>query len=74
MKNKHIYLSVVLMMVVFYGVSQAWSPVPIKNDSLVRMPGTQPEQGVNLEGPNRCLNCHAGYNQAVEPGYNWMAV
>jgi len=35
------------------------------------MPGTQPSQGVNLEAPNRCLNCHAGYDQAVEPGFNW---
>jgi hypothetical protein len=36
----------------------------------VRMPGTQPRQ-VSLEGPNRCTNCHEGYNQAVEPGFNW---
>jgi hypothetical protein len=35
------------------------------------MPGTQPDQGVSLESPNRCLNCHAGYNQSVEPGFNW---
>jgi hypothetical protein len=35
------------------------------------MPGTQPEQGVNLEAPGRCLNCHAGYNPEVEPGFNW---
>jgi hypothetical protein len=34
------------------------------------MPGTQPNQ-VALEGPNRCLNCHGGYNTAVEPGFNW---
>jgi len=44
----------------------------VKDDPLVRMPGTQPDQGVNLEAPNRCLNCHSGYNPAVEPGYNWM--
>jgi len=36
------------------------------------MPGTQPNQGVTLEAPNRCFNCHGGYNQAVEPGYNWL--
>jgi len=35
------------------------------------MPGTQPSNGVNLEAPNRCLNCHAGYNTQVEPGFNW---
>ena len=35
------------------------------------MPGTQPGQ-VSLEAPNRCLNCHAGYDPAVEPGFNWQ--
>ena len=61
----------VFILAIGFTSSFSWTPVPVKNDSLVRMPGTQPEQGVNLEGPNRCLNCHAGYNQAVEPGFNW---
>ncbi|MDX1612655.1 MAG: fibronectin type III domain-containing protein, partial [Candidatus Promineifilaceae bacterium] len=51
--------------------AHAWSSVPVDDDHLVRMPGTQPGQ-VALENPNRCLNCHAGYNQAVEPGFNWQ--
>jgi hypothetical protein len=48
----------------------AWTPVPVDQDPLVRMPGTQPGQ-VSLEDPTRCLNCHAGYDSAVEPGSNW---
>jgi hypothetical protein len=48
----------------------AWTPVPVKDDPLVRMPGTQPGQ-ITLEGPGRCLNCHADYNHSVEPGFNW---
>ena len=47
-----------------------WTPVPVDQDPLVRMPGTQPRQ-VSLEAPNRCTNCHEGYHQAVEPGFNW---
>jgi hypothetical protein len=43
---------------------------PVVDDPLVRMPGTQPGQ-VALEAPGRCLNCHAGYDTAVEPGFNW---
>ncbi len=43
----------------------------VQDDPLLRMPGTQPEQSVRLEGPNRCLNCHSGYDHAVEPGFNW---
>jgi hypothetical protein len=48
----------------------AWAPLAVVDDPLVRMPGTQPGQ-VALEDPTRCLNCHAGYDPAVEPGYNW---
>jgi hypothetical protein len=49
----------------------AWTPVAVVDDPLVRMPGTQPGQTA-LEAPGRCLNCHSGYDPAVEPGYNWM--
>jgi hypothetical protein len=36
----------------------------------VQMPGTQPGE-VTLESANRCDNCHAGYDVAVEPVRNW---
>jgi hypothetical protein len=49
----------------------AWMPTPVVDDPLVRMPGSQPGQ-VILEGPNRCLNCHSGYDQPIEPGFNWQ--
>jgi hypothetical protein len=61
-------LAVVLGSLYYAG---AWTSAPIADDALLRMPGTQPSQGVNLEAPTRCLNCHAGYDQAVEPGFNW---
>ena len=48
----------------------AQSPPSVEEDPLVRMPGTQPNQ-VSLEGPNRCMNCHGDYDQAVEPFFNW---
>ncbi|MFN2206421.1 MAG: hypothetical protein ACK2UT_10940 [Candidatus Promineifilaceae bacterium] len=51
-------------------VASAWTPVAVVDDPLVRMPGTQPGQ-VTLESPTRCLNCHEGYDTAVEPGFNW---
>ncbi len=52
------------------GIAFGWLPLSVKDDPLVRMPGTQPGQ-VTLEAPGRCLNCHAGYNTEVEPGFNW---
>jgi hypothetical protein len=54
-----------------FKASYAWVPTPVADDPLVRMPGSQPGQ-VSLEGPNRCLNCHSGYDQPVEPGFNWQ--
>jgi len=50
----------------------AWTPLAVKNDPLVRMPGSQQGQGT-LEAANRCMNCHSGYGQpAAEPGSNWQ--
>ncbi|MHC4553131.1 MAG: hypothetical protein ACYSUT_10275, partial [Planctomycetota bacterium] len=51
----------------------AWVPLIVENDPLVRMPGSQPAQGITLEGPNRCLNCHADYEDGIEiePGDGW---
>lgn len=51
--------------------AMALTGTPVAADPLVRMPGTQPGNNVSLESPNRCLNCHGGYNTAVEPGHNW---
>jgi hypothetical protein len=73
MKIKLCVLLVLTLLLTFKGAQfvAAWTPKPVSSDPLVRMPGTQPDQGVNLEAPNRCLNCHAGYNEGVEPGFNW---
>jgi hypothetical protein len=37
----------------------------------VQQPGTQPQEIGNLESPDKCDNCHGGYNSAVEPAHNW---
>jgi len=38
---------------------------------VVEQPGTQPGEISNLESPDKCDNCHGGYNSAVEPAHNW---
>jgi hypothetical protein len=72
MKRKLLIFLPLVLVLVLLGVSvtQAWTPLAVADDPLLRMPGTQPGQ-VSLEGPGRCLNCHAGYNTEVEPGFNW---
>src|SRR5512147_1333437 len=37
----------------------------------IQQPGTQPGEVSNLETPDKCDNCHGGYNTAVEPAFNW---
>ncbi len=39
--------------------------------SSVDQPGTQPREVSNLESPDKCDNCHGGYNTATEPAFNW---
>jgi hypothetical protein len=72
MKKKFLVLSILAFVLVSasFLIAYAWTFLPVEDDPLVRMPGTQPNN-VTLEGPGRCLNCHADYNLSVEPGFNW---
>ncbi len=47
-----------------------WTPLPVADDPLVRMPGTQPGV-VTLENPATCLTCHAGSATSTQPGFLW---
>ncbi|MBN2175141.1 MAG: hypothetical protein JW731_13485 [Bacteroidales bacterium] len=37
----------------------------------VFMPGSQPLESGTLANPDQCDNCHGGYDQDVEPAFNW---
>ncbi|MBW2476551.1 MAG: hypothetical protein JRE63_04405, partial [Deltaproteobacteria bacterium] len=63
---------VVLLTLFFIGglvatVAMAADVVPPTIDQ----PGTQPQEVGNLESPDKCDNCHGGYNTATEPAFNW---
>jgi hypothetical protein len=49
------------------GIAFAATVVPNE----IQQPGTQPQEVSNLESPDKCDNCHGGYNKAVEPAFNW---
>jgi hypothetical protein len=51
----------------FVAVAQAADTVPTD----IQQPGTQPQEIGNLQSPNKCDNCHGGYNASVEPAHNW---
>jgi hypothetical protein len=58
---------------VFYIVfCAAWTSLPVKDDPLLFMPGTQPGDNVTIEPISQCTNCHAGYNEAHEPVHTWQ--
>jgi hypothetical protein len=65
---------VVLIALLTAGVFQvlAWDPLPVEDDPLLRMPGTQPDQGVDMLGPGQCMVCHGGYDPEIEPGFTWQ--
>ena len=70
---KWLFLPILLLMLAA-APALAWTPVPVKEDQLVRMPGTQPapENNPDIESPTRCTNCHGGFNPAIEPAFNWQ--
>ncbi|MGB6002365.1 MAG: hypothetical protein WBI00_17965, partial [Thermoanaerobaculia bacterium] len=71
-----VHLVAVLMVVTVLGVGvlSAWDPLPVKDDPLLRMPGTQPppEGSVLLDDPDDCMLCHGGPPGGVFPGFNWQ--
>jgi len=66
MKRFSLWL-IALLCVGLAGLSYAAAVVPNE----IQQPGTQPREVSNLESPDKCDNCHGGYNQAVEPAFNW---
>ena len=72
-RKQLVFIGLVLFLIVissFAYIAYAWTSIPVVDDPLVRMPGTQ-QGAVDLPGSGQCLNCHADYDQDVEPGYNW---
>jgi hypothetical protein len=65
---KRIFLPTLgLSILLAFGVAQGADVVPNE----IEQPGTQPQEVGNLESPDKCDNCHGGYNSAVEPAHNW---
>jgi hypothetical protein len=60
-------LMVTLLCVFSFGLAHGADVVPV----VIEQPGTQPNEVGNLESPDKCDNCHGGYNKAVEPAFNW---
>ncbi|UCD18069.1 MAG: hypothetical protein JSV44_03940, partial [Candidatus Zixiibacteriota bacterium] len=57
-------------LVLFGAFMVVWAAVPTTINDFF-LPGSQPGQSGNLEHPDKCDNCHGGYDPTVEPAYNW---
>ena len=62
-------VGLVLFLICIVGIQQVRAALVVPNE--IQQPGTQPGEVNNLESPDKCDNCHGGYNQAVEPAFNW---
>jgi len=65
------YLRLLCVIIMLASGVSAWTNKLVVADYLVRLPGTQPGS-VTLTAPGNCMNCHSGYDPAVEPGFNWQ--
>ena len=61
------FLLTCLLLGLSIGLAVAADTVP----PVIQLPGTQPQEVSNLESPDKCDNCHGGYNTSVEPAFNW---
>ena len=52
-----------MLTAVLAGTVYAADTVPV----VIEQPGTQQGEVGNLESPDKCDNCHGGYNTATEP-------
>lgn len=65
--KKQPVLSSLVFIILAAGIAFAALTVPTD----IQQPGTQPQEVSNLEAPNKCDNCHGGYDISVEPAHNW---
>jgi hypothetical protein len=59
----------VIAVIFLFSVGLVTAATVVPNE--IQQPGTQQGQIGNLETPDKCDNCHGGYDAAVEPTFNW---
>jgi len=70
MRHRQIWAALIVTLGAVSGVSAA---VTVPNE--IMMPGTQPQEVQNFESPDKCDNCHGGYDigraYSNEPAFGW---
>ncbi len=65
------YFRIVLMYCAIFLINASHASGANEVPTDIQQPGSQPLEVGNLESPDKCDNCHGGYNASVEPAYNW---
>jgi hypothetical protein len=68
-RTTSLFVSLASGLAAFASVATAHAETTVPTD--IQQPGTQPGDVGNLDTPDKCDNCHGGYNRAVEPAFNW---
>jgi len=58
------YLTLLAVLLIYFYFHTAYAADTAPTD--IQQPGSQPGEVGNLETPDKCDNCHGGYDQAVE--------
>lgn len=66
-RNNLFATALAILATLWLSSAQAAPAVPVD----IEQPGTQPQEINALETPDKCDNCHGGYNTSVEPAFNW---
>jgi hypothetical protein len=66
MKKSMVFL---LILATTFTCAIVYGAITVPNE--IQQPGTQPREIGNLESPDKCDNCHGGYDTSVEPAHNW---
>ncbi len=69
MRKNAIYLTLIAGLALFAAM-MVWAGAPTTLNDFF-LPGSQPGQSGNLEHPDKCDNCHGGYDVSAEPAFNW---
>ncbi len=74
---KHLYIKLSLLLILLF-IFMSWitgtgifSYVPTTLDDFF-MPGSQPLESGTFNSPNKCHSCHGGYDNNVEPAFNYQ--
>ena len=67
--KKMFLVLITIIMTAFVSVALGFAATVVPTD--IQLPGTQPSDGINLESPDKCDNCHQSTSPVVNIAHDW---